>query len=236
MLSNPKLSGQVPQHSVEGKLSDIGTDAKIMLLIKKMGRSAFFLCCKKSCVPLHCSLADSAGLHNFVIRLRLKLPHWQRKLLDVIRIFGSIRDSHVLQTGQVNHEMRSLCRQIQANKRGDHAHCATISTPYLDCSFQENSPMSLSSASFKNNRRSFLRAAGICIALPILESFKCKQVLASGIENSPKRMVCIGNEFGMYPGAFWPNQTGSEYDLPHLLQPMAPIRQHCTLFRISTMV
>lgn len=79
------------------------------------------------------------------------------------------------------------------------------------------------------SRRHFLRAAGVCLALPALETFA---VRATGTDAAqpPRRLVCIGNEFGMYPGAFWPERSGTEYDLPPLLQPLAPHRRDFTLF------
>ncbi len=43
-------------------------------------------------------------------------------------------------------------------------------------------------------------------------------------------MVCIGNEFGMHPGSFWPKQSGSEYELTPLLKPLAPHKSEFTLF------
>jgi len=43
-------------------------------------------------------------------------------------------------------------------------------------------------------------------------------------------MVCLGNEFGMYPGAFWPGKFGKDYELTTLLQPLAPHRDQFTLF------
>jgi hypothetical protein len=43
-------------------------------------------------------------------------------------------------------------------------------------------------------------------------------------------MVCIGNEFGMYPGAFWPEKHGADYELTQLLQPLEPHRNELTLF------
>ena len=61
-------------------------------------------------------------------------------------------------------------------------------------------------------RRSFLKAAGVCIALPALESLPRVSAAASPAQ-SPLRMVCVGNEFGMYGGAFWPEQTGTNYEL-----------------------
>jgi hypothetical protein len=78
-------------------------------------------------------------------------------------------------------------------------------------------------------RRLFLKAAGACIALPALESLP--RVLRAGeAAKPPRRMVCIGNEFGMYPGAFWPEKVGRDYELTTLLKPLAGCRDHLTLF------
>ena len=43
-------------------------------------------------------------------------------------------------------------------------------------------------------------------------------------------MVCIGNEFGMYPESFWPAKTGRNYKLSPLLQPLAEHQNAFTLF------
>jgi hypothetical protein len=77
-------------------------------------------------------------------------------------------------------------------------------------------------------RRSFLQAAGISIALPALESLP-RLAQASEPKQPPRRMVCIGNEFGMYPGAFWPQSFGADYELTPLLEPLAPHRSDFTL-------
>ena len=89
------------------------------------------------------------------------------------------------------------------------------------------------------SRRTFLKAAGVCIALPALESLP--RVLLAGdsrarkngtiAKSPPRRMVCVGNEFGMYPGAFWPSKTGRDYELTTLLEPLgaAPPRLHAVL-------
>src|SRR5687768_6251150 len=78
-------------------------------------------------------------------------------------------------------------------------------------------------------RRSFLQAAGISIALPALESVP-RILAASEPKQPPRRMVCVGNEFGMYPGAFWPQTFGTDYELTTLLEPLAPHRDEFTLF------
>jgi hypothetical protein len=82
-------------------------------------------------------------------------------------------------------------------------------------------------------RRSFLKAAGVSIVLPALESWP-RALAASETKNeskiAPRRMVCIGNEFGVYPGAFWPKQFGADYELTTLLKPLERHRSDFTLF------
>ncbi len=90
------------------------------------------------------------------------------------------------------------------------------------------------------NRRFFLRSAGVTLALPLLESLS-RRVLGAGLAVGsqagaavgavrPKRMVCIGNMLGFYQPEFFPKKTGRNYDLPSLLQPMAPQQNDFTLY------
>jgi hypothetical protein len=90
------------------------------------------------------------------------------------------------------------------------------------------------------NRRFFLRATGITLALPLLESLSTR-VLGAGLAvgskagtaigaTRPTRMVCIGNMLGFYPTEFFPKKTGRDYDLPLLMQPLAPHRDSLTLY------
>ncbi len=75
-------------------------------------------------------------------------------------------------------------------------------------------------------RRQFLKATGVSIALPLLES----RLPANEAASSPRRMVCIGNEFGMYPGDFWPKTVGRNYEVTPLLKPLESHRADFTLF------
>ena len=52
-------------------------------------------------------------------------------------------------------------------------------------------------------RRNFLRAGGIAIALPSLESF-AKHPNSS--KKPVKRMICLSNNYGVYQKAFFPTQ------------------------------
>ena len=79
------------------------------------------------------------------------------------------------------------------------------------------------------SRRSVLRGAGACIALPLMPSLRTARAAADTTAR-PKRMVCIGNEFGMYPGAFWPKTYGTDYEITPLLKPIESHRADLTLF------
>jgi hypothetical protein len=43
-------------------------------------------------------------------------------------------------------------------------------------------------------------------------------------------MVCIGNMLGFYQPSFFPKAAGADYELPPLLEPLAPHRKHLTVF------
>ena len=81
------------------------------------------------------------------------------------------------------------------------------------------------------DRRSFLKAAGVCIALPALESVpRAAGAAPATTSQPPRRLVCVGNEFGMYPGAFWPEKPGADFEATKLLQPLESLRGDYTLF------
>jgi hypothetical protein len=86
------------------------------------------------------------------------------------------------------------------------------------------------------NRRTFLKAAGVTMALPFLESLGGR-VLRSGVALAaeaktvaahPMRMVCVGNAFGFYPPAFFPKNAGKGFDLPPTLAPVGPYQNDLT--------
>lgn len=90
-------------------------------------------------------------------------------------------------------------------------------------------------AKSNRSRRLFLKSAGVSIGLPGLVSLPDAYGMEKPAGNEepqqpPRRMVCVGNEFGMYPGAFWPDQAGAGYELPALLEPLASHRDNFTLF------
>lgn len=76
------------------------------------------------------------------------------------------------------------------------------------------------------HRRTFLRSAGVLIALPWLESLMPRRV--SGATTDPKsppvRLVFIHTESGMWMDTFTPKATGAGYPLSPTLEPLAAFR------------
>ncbi len=79
------------------------------------------------------------------------------------------------------------------------------------------------------HRRRFLQSSGVLLALPSLESL-ARGADTAKTEAPPKRMVCIGNEFGVYPEAFWPGKYGRDYEVTPLLKPLEAHRDDFTIF------
>ncbi len=74
------------------------------------------------------------------------------------------------------------------------------------------------------NRRTFLKSAGVSLALPLLES------LAPAAAVQPKRLVCVGTYLGFHRDGFFPAQTGRDYETPEVLKPLEPFRDAMTVF------
>ena len=64
-------------------------------------------------------------------------------------------------------------------------------------------------------RRTFLRASGVALALPLLESLSPS--LASGAAGSPKRMVTICSTLGLYSASWFPKEAGADYEATEYL-------------------
>jgi hypothetical protein len=82
------------------------------------------------------------------------------------------------------------------------------------------------------DRRTFLRSAGVCIGLPLLDAML---PTGPGAERKAaklraKRMVLIGNPLGLYAPHFFPTKTGKDYDLPRYLKPLKDHRKDFTVF------
>ena len=75
-------------------------------------------------------------------------------------------------------------------------------------------------------RRTFLRAAGVSLALPWLESIAC----GARAPKPPKRMLLISNNLGVLPKPFFPKTTGKNYELSPYLSDLADLRNDFTVF------
>ena len=58
------------------------------------------------------------------------------------------------------------------------------------------------------SRRAFLKAAGITIALPSMESVAANPQAGA----APMRMVCVTSALGMNPSAFFPTSYDKNFD------------------------
>ena len=69
------------------------------------------------------------------------------------------------------------------------------------------------------NRRGFLRATGITMALPMLESLQAETKKSDLVDpKSPaKRFIAVGSNLGLYRPAFNPKETGRNYKASELL-------------------
>ena len=68
------------------------------------------------------------------------------------------------------------------------------------------------------DRRTFLRVAGVSLALPLLDYFLPRTRAGEKAPAVPRRMVCICTPLGLHPTNFFPEQAGKDYALtPYLL-------------------
>src|SRR5215470_3203447 len=82
------------------------------------------------------------------------------------------------------------------------------------------------------NRRSFLRSAGVCIGLPLLDAML---PIGIGAEQKAaalraKRMLLISRPLGYHAEFFFPAKPGKDYELTRYLRPLGDHRQDFTVF------
>jgi BMFP domain-containing protein YqiC len=71
----------------------------------------------------------------------------------------------------------------------------------------------------------FLRAAGVSLALPMLEAHAAEAKAAK----PPRRMVCINTPLGLHPAAFFPEKAGKDYALSPYLEVVKEFRDDFTV-------
>lgn len=75
-------------------------------------------------------------------------------------------------------------------------------------------------------RRTFLRAAGVTLALPWLETL----APAAEARSVPRRLVAIETNMGILPQFFFPEKAGRDYALTPYLEKLATVREQLTVF------
>lgn len=80
------------------------------------------------------------------------------------------------------------------------------------------------------NRRTFLRATGVSLALPMLEAMQPRLKAADAAGAIPRRMVAIETNMGILPQFFFPEQAGKEYKPTPYLERLAAHRNEMTVF------
>jgi hypothetical protein len=78
------------------------------------------------------------------------------------------------------------------------------------------------------SRRQFLRAAGVSLALPWFDTFAPRARGAAG-SDPLRRLICICAPLGLYPGSFFPQQTGKNYKLSPYLEELSEYRDDFTV-------
>ncbi len=75
------------------------------------------------------------------------------------------------------------------------------------------------------SRRNLLRAAGVTLALPLLDCFQRRLRAGEATSESPRRMVCICTPLGVHPANFFPTQAGKDYELTPYLEVLKEFRK-----------
>lgn len=78
------------------------------------------------------------------------------------------------------------------------------------------------------NRRTALKATGVSLALPLLESMN--PVFAAASDPPPKRLVFVCTTLGLHPPHLWPKTAGTDYESTPYLDLLKPHRDDFTLF------
>lgn len=78
-------------------------------------------------------------------------------------------------------------------------------------------------------RRTFLRGAGVALALPMLESGRSSFARAADDAKPIRRMVCCCTTLGIHAEHLFPTATGLDYELTPYLEPLKELRKDFTV-------
>jgi hypothetical protein len=79
------------------------------------------------------------------------------------------------------------------------------------------------------HRRTFLKAAGVSLALPCLDAFALIRAFGAPAVKPSRRMVCICTPLGLHPPFFFPEKTGKDYEPTAYLEVLKDFRSEYTV-------
>ena len=79
------------------------------------------------------------------------------------------------------------------------------------------------------DRRTFLRASGVAMALPLLESM-APAIARAAVAGAPRRLVTICSTLGLYSSSWFPTTAGKNYEATEYLKLVDEHRSQYTLF------
>jgi hypothetical protein len=79
------------------------------------------------------------------------------------------------------------------------------------------------------SRRTVLRGAGVCIALPLLDAMSPAGVAWSRSAAPPRRMIFVGFPHGAVMRFWSPEEVGGGYKMSPILEPLERFREHLTI-------
>jgi hypothetical protein len=79
------------------------------------------------------------------------------------------------------------------------------------------------------HRRTFLRATGVAMALPLFDAVALRRARAVEGTSVPRRMVCINTPLGLHPAHFFPKTAGKDYELSPYLEVFQEFRNDFTV-------
>ncbi len=78
-------------------------------------------------------------------------------------------------------------------------------------------------------RRKLLRAAGVTLALPVLDALLPRLRAGEKAAPPPRRLICICTPLGVHPEYFFPKQPGKAYEFSPYLEPLKDFRDDFTV-------
>jgi len=78
-------------------------------------------------------------------------------------------------------------------------------------------------------RRTFLRASGVALGLPLLQGMGAQRVQAAGGTAGAKRMLAICAPLGIHAPFLFPETSGADYEVTPYLEPLQEVRDKFTV-------